>query len=95
MAGRDESDSLGILERDGFYVTCGYMPIVDKLQFVLRYDVYDPDSAIEENRVKRYVLTGTWFFNQNANIRLEYIIEDEEGAEVDNNLFAIQFQTAF
>ena len=38
LAGSDESDSLALLERNGYYVTVGYTPIKDKLQVITRLD---------------------------------------------------------
>lgn len=96
LAGSDESDSLALLERNGYYVTLGYTPIKDKLQVIARLDNYDPNTDSEDNITNKYILAASWFFNKNTRIQLEYNIVQEEATEQkDNNLFAIQFQAAF
>ena len=96
LAGSDESDSLALLERNGYYVTLGYTPIKDKLQVIARLDNYDPNTDSDDNITNKYILAASWFFNKNTRIQLEYNIVQEEATEQkDNNLFAIQFQAAF
>lgn len=96
LAGSDESDSLSLLERNGYYVTLGYTPIKDKLQVVVRLDNYDPNTETKDNITDKYILAASWFFNKNTRIQLEYNIVREEATEQkQNNLFAIQFQAGF
>lgn len=93
----DESDSLGQLERNGYYVTLGYTPIKDKLQLILRLDNYDPNSAPEndENAINKFILGANWYFTKVTRIQLEYNLVREDGTQIDNDLLAIQFQAAF
>jgi len=96
LAGSDESDSLALLERNGYYVTLGYTPINDKLQVVVRLDNYDPNTESTDNITNKYILAASWFFNKNTRIQLEYnLVLEEAEAQNDNNLIAIQFQAAF
>lgn len=97
MTATDESDSLALLERNGYYITLAHTPIKDKLQILLRLDNYDPNSNPEniDNIVNRYVLAANWFITKNTRIQVEYDLINEEGEERENDLFAIQFQAGF
>ncbi len=96
LTGSDESDSLTMLERNGYYVTLGYTPIKDKLQVIARIDNYDPNTDSNDNITDKYILAASWFFNKNTRIQVEYNLVHEEATEQkDNNLFALQFQAAF
>lgn len=96
MAASDESDSLGLLERNGYYVTLGYTPIKDKLQVVIRLDNYDPNADSDDNITDKYILAASYFFTKNTRIQLEYnLVLEEAETQKENNLFAIQFQAAF
>lgn len=96
LAASDESDSLALLERSGYYVTLGYTPIKDKLQIIARLDNYDPNTASEDNITNKYILAASYFFTKNTRIQLEYnLVLEEAETQKENNLFAIQFQAAF
>ena len=96
LAASDESDSLALLERSGYYVTLGYTPIKDKLQIIARLDNYDPNTATEDNITNKYILAASYFFTKNTRIQLEYnLVLEEAETQKENNLFAIQFQAAF
>ncbi|MBK8345947.1 MAG: porin [Bacteroidetes bacterium] len=96
LAASDKSDSLGLLERNGYYVTLGYTPIKDKLQVVVRLDNYDPNTAVDDNITNKYILGASYFFTKNTRIQLEYdLVLEEAETQKENNLFAIQFQAGF
>ena len=86
-----------LLERSGYYVTLGYVPIKDKLSIIARLDSYDKNTNSDLNVVDKYVLAASWYFNKTVRIQAEYNIVAEEDSEnpIDNNLFAIQFQAGF
>ncbi|MFN0276479.1 MAG: porin [Chitinophagales bacterium] len=97
LKGSDESDSLALLKRNGYYVTLGYTPIKDKLQVIARLDSYDRDINKDLNMVNKYILAANWYFTKNTRIQAEFDLVVEEDTEklVANNLFAIQFQAGF
>ncbi len=97
LQGTDESDSLGQLERNGFYVTLGYTPVKDKIQLLLRLDNYDPNSKPEniDHAITKYILAANWYFTKNTRIQFEYNLVREEGDQIENDLLAIQFQAGF
>lgn len=96
LTASDESDSLALLERSGYYVTLGYSPIKDKLQVIARLDNYDPNTATDDNITNKYILAASYFFTKNTRIQLEYnLVLEEAETQKENNLFAIQFQAAF
>ncbi len=85
------------LLRSAFYVTLGYTIIKDKCQVIARLDNYDKNTETDLNAVNKYILAGSWYFSKTTRIQLEYNIVSEEDADnqIDNNLFAIQFQAGF
>jgi len=96
LLGSDESDSLALLERNGYYVTLGYTPIKDKLQVVVRLDNYDPNTATADNITNKYVVGASYFFTKNTRIQLEYdLVLEEAKIQNENNLFSLQFQAGF
>jgi hypothetical protein len=96
LSASDESDSLALLERSGYYITLGYTPIKDKLQIIARIDNYDPNTAAEDNITNKYILATSYFFTKNTRIQLEYnLVLEEAATQKKNNLFAIQFQAGF
>jgi phosphate-selective porin OprO/OprP len=95
LKGEEENSELIVLERNGYYLTLGYMLPNEKLQVVARYDNYDPNTVLGNNAINKYVLAANWYFTTITRIQFEYNIVREEDAQVDNNLLAVQFQAAF
>ena len=92
LAGKDNE-----LERNGYYATLSYVVIPDKFQVLVRLDNYDKDANKDLNAVNKYILAGSWYFSKTTRIQLQYDIVSEEDSDnqIDNNLFAIQFQAGF
>jgi hypothetical protein len=79
-----------------WWASAGYTVKKD-LQLVVRYDWWDPNTAdntaASKIDAKNDTTVGLNVFLQNNNkIQLNYIIRQEEGASVDNNVFLVNFQ---
>ncbi len=97
LFGSEESDSLSLLERNGYFITVGYSPIKDKIQVVARIDNYDKDLNTALNISNMYVFGASYFFTKNTRIQIEYDVVREEDTDNQkkNNVFAVQFQAGF
>jgi phosphate-selective porin OprO and OprP len=86
----------GAASRNGWYAQAGYYVIPQKLQFIVKYDVYDPNTSLSNNLSTNYILGGTYNFNNWSRIQAGYTFNNTEGETVvHNNLGVIQFQISF
>lgn len=86
----------GATNRNGWYAQAGYYFIPRKLQFIVKYDVYDPDTNVSNNLSTNYIFGGTYNFNSWSKIQVGYIFNNTQGTTVvHNNLGVIQFQVSF
>lgn len=85
------------LMRSAFYVTLGYTIIKDKLQVVGRLDNYDKNIKTNQNAINKYIIAGSWYFNKTTRVQMEYnfVAEEDPNNQINNNVFAIQFQAGF
>lgn len=85
----------GNFERAGWYAMAGYYIIPSKLQAVIKYDTYDPETGTDDNNSTWYSGGVNLNFNSWSRIQAFYTIRQEEGTTVDNNYFVIQYQIGF
>jgi hypothetical protein len=85
----------GQTDRAGWYVLAEYYIIPQKLQFVCKYDTYDPDKSKPDNISTNYVGGFNYNFNQWSRIQAFYTIRQEEGPSVNNNFLSVQYQIGF
>jgi phosphate-selective porin OprO and OprP len=90
IAGKD-----GKTSREGWYIQSGYYLIPKKMQVLGKYDTYDPNTSTVDNVSTNYVIGGSYNFNNWSRLQAFYTIRQEEGAAVDNNYFAVQYQIGF
>jgi phosphate-selective porin len=97
LQGTDENDSIGLLERGGYYITLGYTPVKNKLQLITRIDTYNNDTEYVNDAVEKYILAATWFFSKVTRVQAEMqIVSEQDKIHADVfNLFAVQFQAGF
>lgn len=72
LYGLDTGDSIGRSERAGWYITCGYMLISDRLQVVARLDNFDEDYPKDGSGIRSYILAGSWYITKSTRMQLEY-----------------------
>lgn len=85
----------GKTNRAGWYLQTGYFVIPQKLQFLVRYDTYDPNTSKPDNITTNYTIGGNFNFNNWSRLQAFYTIRQEEGTYVDNNYFSLQYQIGF
>ncbi len=85
----------GNTERKGFYIQGGYYVIPQKVQFLIKYDTYDPSTSKADNISTNYSLGGNLNFNNWTRLQLFYTFRREEGPRINNDYLSIQFQAGF
>jgi len=85
----------GQTDKAGWYLLAEYYIIPQKLQFVCKYDTYDPDKSKPDNINTNYVGGFNYNFNQWSRIQAFYTIRQEEGPSVNNNFLSVQYQIGF
>ncbi|MEI6679975.1 MAG: porin [Mariniphaga sp.] len=66
----------GVISRNGWYAHTGYFIIPARLQFILKYDIYDPNSAISGNISTAYLIGGTYHFNNWSKIQAGFTLRE-------------------
>ncbi len=76
----------------GLYTTLGYN-LTPKLQFVTRYDFFDPNSKTNNNSITKYSAGLNYYFHkQHLKFSLNYVFENHESEEdISKILFLTQF----
>jgi len=90
LAGED-----GKTDKAGWYALAGYYFIPKKLQAVVKYDTFDPNTSTDNNISTNYVFGLNFNFNNWSRIQAFYTLHKEQGASVDNNYFSVQYQIGF
>jgi phosphate-selective porin len=85
----------GVTDRKGWYLQAGYFIIPQKLQFLAKYDTYDPSTSKADNISILYVIGANFNFNSWSRLQAFYTFREEEGASVNNNYFSLQYQIGF
>lgn len=85
----------GNTDRSGWYAMAGYYAIPQKLEFVGKYDSYDPDLDAADNIAARLAAGLNFHFNNWSRLQAFYTFRDEEGESVNNNYLSVQVQIGF
>ena len=85
----------GSINRSGYYAQTGYYFIPNKFQLVLKYDTYDADLRKADNISTNYTCGLNWVFNDFTRIQANYTNRHEQGAQVNNDMIAVQLQIGF
>jgi len=73
----------------------GYYLIPDRLQLVVKYDTFDPNTDADDNVTNNYVGGINFIFNTWSKIQLFYTVREEQGVSIDNNFLSFQYQIGF
>jgi hypothetical protein len=73
----------------------GYFVLPQKLQFVVRYDTYDPNISKPDNTTTNYTIGGNFLFNKWSKLQIDYTFRSEQGISVKNDYLAVQLQIGF
>ena len=82
------------IDRDGYYLSFGYS-VTPKYQGVLKYDIYDPDKDVSDNKQGTLTLGLNCFLYDDVKLQGNYLFKEEEGIDVDNDEFQAQLQVSF
>jgi phosphate-selective porin len=85
----------GVTDRKGWYLQAGYFIIRQKLQFLAKYDTYDPSTSKADNISTLYVIGANLNFNTWSRLQAFYTFRMEEGPAINNNYFSLQYQIGF
>jgi len=85
----------GAIKRGGWYAETGYFLIPAKFQFLLKFDTYDPNTAVSKNATTDYVIAGTYHFNNWSKIQAAFTLVQKEASTKTNNTGTIQYQITF
>ena len=85
----------GLTIHEGWYAQAGYFFLPRKLQAVVRYDFYDPNTAKTSVSGTYYDFGLNYFFNVWTKIQVYYSLRNQDGPALNNNLFEAQLQLAF
>jgi len=85
----------GKARKAGWYIHSGYFIIPQKLQFLGKYDFYDPNSSLSDNITTNYVFGANYNFNSWSRLQAFYTIRQEQGTAIGNNYFSFQYQIGF
>jgi phosphate-selective porin OprO/OprP len=85
----------GKTDRTGWYIQYGYFLIPQKFQVLAKYDTYDPNISASNNISVNYVMGANYNFNSWSRLQAFYTFRQEEGPEISNNHFSIQYQVGF
>ncbi|MCK4574653.1 MAG: hypothetical protein KAU36_09780 [candidate division Zixibacteria bacterium] len=73
-----------------------HMAFVPEVQILARYEIYDVDTDVDDDRVSAITLGTTLFVDRKyAKVQINYLINGEEGNSIDNNELLLNFQVAF
>lgn len=89
----DPLQGMNTLKKTGWYALVGYK-IYKGLEPVLRYDAITLDGTPANDRT-RVTVGLNYHFSSTCNLKVNYDITKNEGTDVDDNLFGIQFALGF
>jgi Phosphate-selective porin O and P len=91
----------GSTKKDGWYIQAAHSFVthskfLPQIQPAIRYDVTDPNVYIGSNKATALTIgTNFYFDSKYTRVQMNYLMNNEEGTEIDNNEFLLNFQFAF
>ena len=84
------------LVRDGWYVQAGYFALPKKLQFVARYDTFDPTKNNAIGDISSFYTAGTNFYiNSFTKLQINYKHKEEQSNSINKDEIVAQIQLKF
>ena len=84
----------GTTDKSGYYALAGY-EVTPSVTVVAKYDSFDKDNAAANDTETWKTVGIVQDLGGNALARVDYIMKDEEGTPVNNNVFIAQYQIKF
>ena len=96
----------GTMNMTGYYAQAGFFPhklienIPEQLELAVRYSTVDPDTAIDGNDQREFLVAANWFFNGHRNKLTadigRYEIDNEDtGMTNSENRIRVQYDLSF
>jgi phosphate-selective porin len=80
----------------GWYALAAYEVRPKRLQLVGRVQQFDPNDAVQGDRLTGYTGAAQYFFlGDDLKLQVEFTAFDEQGVSVDNNRIIVQMQARF
>lgn len=84
------------IDRFGWYGQVGYYIIPQKLQLLVKYDRFEPNTSNISDITRNYIGVLNYNFNNWSRIQVGYTFrEEQDGANYSNNIGVIQYQIGF
>lgn len=81
---------------EGWSAQAGYFVVAKKLRAGLRYETYDPDTAVADDESSTWTCGLTWFLKgDDLKLALNYLLGDPAGALDDQGRLLFQAQVIF
>ncbi|MDT8318271.1 MAG: porin [bacterium] len=90
IAGKD-----GTTEKEGWYLQGSYYVIPSTLEAVLKYDRWDPDTKVSNNRRDVSTVGANLHFNKNVFVQANYEFKEEQGTKIKNDTATVQLTARF
>jgi len=91
----DVTSGAGGFTGKGWYAQGGYL-VTSEIEVAVRYQQLDPSDASSTDRRDWTSLGGNYYIRgHNMKIQADYTLKHEQGTQVSNNLFQVQFQLDF
>ena len=79
----------------GWYALAAWFALPERLQLVGRYETFESNTSLDDSATDTWTLGGTWFFNRNVKLQLNYLISDRPGSDDSEQRFIARIQTEF
>ena|GEM_PF-1958850 len=91
---KNDSGVYQAVRGQGYYVQPAYM-LTPELQWLLRFEEWDPSIEVAGDKKTVMLLGVNWFFDPAAKLQLNYEIKGEETSQTNNDVFLVQLQLNF
>jgi phosphate-selective porin OprO/OprP len=85
----------GETSKRGWYVQAGYSVIPKKLQGLVKFDSYDPDTSLSDNRTDIWLAGFNWFIADKTKLQVNFELVKNEAGTTTNKVLLVQFQAGF
>lgn len=79
----------------GWYVQGGFFIIPEKIQTIVKYDTFDENRDVREDRIDVITFGLNWFFSEKTKLQVNYEYHKEEANWTSKNVILAQFQAGF
>jgi len=81
--------------RYGWYIQGGFFFVPKKIQAVVKYDCFDQDMEIHEDKMSIVTFGLNWLFSDRTKFQVNYEYHKDESNKASNNVILAQFQAGF